>query len=100
MTAVGAVAGMVVWVCFSGPIARALPAGWHVPERMAAATLRLDRWEAGGRLMESASPAGRAQILIGSMLDQGNQAALLDCRAAARRLGKAQRCVVNVGLGD
>ena len=47
MTAVGAVAGVIVWVCFSGPIARALPAGWSVPEKMAAATLRLDRWDAG-----------------------------------------------------
>jgi hypothetical protein len=56
MTAVGAIFGVIVWVCFSGPIARALPAGWYVPERMAAATLRLDRWEAGARLMQSARP--------------------------------------------
>ena len=28
MTAVGAVAGVIVWVWFSGPIARALPASW------------------------------------------------------------------------
>jgi hypothetical protein len=39
MTGVGAVAGVVVWVCLSGPIARALPASWSVPEPMAAATL-------------------------------------------------------------
>ena len=45
MTAVGAVAGVIVWVCLSGR-SRARPAGWHVPERMAAATLRLDRWSA------------------------------------------------------
>jgi hypothetical protein len=49
----GAVFGVVVWVCFSGPIARTLPANWHVPERMAAATLRLERWEAGGQIMRS-----------------------------------------------
>jgi hypothetical protein len=66
MTAVGAVAGIIVWLCFSGPVARALPAGWHVPERMAAATLRLDRWEAGGRLMESASPTGWARLVEAS----------------------------------
>jgi hypothetical protein len=62
MTAVGAVAGVIVWVCFSGPIARALPASWSVPERMAAATLRLDRCEAGARLIRSANPLRRAQL--------------------------------------
>lgn len=56
MTAVGAVAGIMVWVSFSGPIARTLPPSWSVPERMAAATLRLDRWGAGARLMWSADP--------------------------------------------
>jgi hypothetical protein len=63
MTAVGAVAGVIVWVGFSGPIARALPASWSVPERMAAATLRLDRWEAGARLMQNANPQGWARIV-------------------------------------
>jgi Family of unknown function (DUF6118) len=62
MTAVGAVAGIIVWVCFSGPVARALPAGWHVPERMAAATLRLDRWGAGMRLLQSTDPQGWARL--------------------------------------
>jgi hypothetical protein len=66
MTAVGAVAGVIVWVGFSGPIARALPAGWSVPERMAAATLRLDRWEAGARLMHDANPQGWAQLVEAS----------------------------------
>jgi len=66
MTAVGAVAGVIVWVGLSGPIARALPPSWGVPERMAAATLRLDRWEAGARLMQSANPQGWAQLIEAS----------------------------------
>ncbi|WP_091743335.1 DUF6118 family protein [Phenylobacterium immobile] len=66
MTTVGAVFGVVVWVGFSGPIARALPAGWSVPERMAAATLRLNRWEAGARLMQNANPHGWAQLVEAS----------------------------------
>ena len=72
MTAVGAVAGVIVWVCFSGPIARALPAGWSVPERMAAATLRLDRWEAGARLMQNANPQGWAQLIEASRSEDRN----------------------------
>jgi hypothetical protein len=66
MTAVGAALGIIVWVGFSGPIARALPASWSVPERMAAATLRLDRWEAGARLMQNANPQGWAQLIEAS----------------------------------
>ena len=96
MTAVGAVAGVIVWVCFSGPIARALPAGWSVPERMAAATLRLDRWGAGVRLMQSASPQGWARLAAASGLESQNRSALQACGLIAARNGKAQRCVVTV----
>jgi hypothetical protein len=63
MTAVGAALGIVVWVGLSGPIARALPASWGVPERMAAATLQMDRWEAGQQLMRSAD-SGRFTRLV------------------------------------
>jgi hypothetical protein len=96
MTAVGAIAGVIVWVCFSGPIARALPAGWSVPERMAAATLRLDRWEAGARLMAGASPQDWAQLLSGSELERENRTALADCERSSQRAGRAQRCTVVV----
>jgi hypothetical protein len=96
MTGVGAVAGIIVWVCLSGPIARALPAGWSAPERMAAATLHLDRWAAGAQLMQSDNPQGWAQIVAGAKLERENPAALEACRSTATRTGKAQRCLVNV----
>jgi hypothetical protein len=99
MTAVGAVAGVIVWVGLSGPIARALPASWSVPERMVAATLRLDRWEAGARLMQNANPQGWAQVVMGAKLERENRPALEACWAAAEKASKAQRCVVNVAAG-
>jgi hypothetical protein len=74
MTAVGAVAGVIVWVCFSGPIARALPAGWSVPERMAAATLRLDRREAGMQILRTADPALWNELAAGSRFERDNAA--------------------------
>lgn len=92
MTGVGAVAGVIVWVCFSGPIARALPASWSVPERMAAATLRLDRWEAGARLMRSANPASWSGLVAASGLERENRAQLEACRKAALKAGKRQTC--------
>ncbi|WP_293678828.1 DUF6118 family protein [uncultured Phenylobacterium sp.] len=96
MTAVGAVAGIIVWVCFSGPIARALPAGWYVPERMAAATLRLDRWPAGVRLMQSADPYESARVAQALNLERDNRAVLDECREAARKANRAQRCTLSL----
>ena len=99
MTAVGAVAGVVVWVCFSGPIARALPAGWSVPEKMAAAALNLDRWDAGARLMQSENPQGWAHVAEGAKLERENRPALGACWRAATLTGKAQRCMVILNQG-
>jgi hypothetical protein len=99
MTAVGAVVGVIVWVGLSGPIARAFPAGWYVSERMAAATLRLDRWEAGARLMQSDNPQGWAQVAAGAKLERENRPALEACWRAATRTGKAQRCIVILNQG-
>jgi hypothetical protein len=96
MTAVGAVAGAIVWVCFSGPIARALPAGWSVPERMAAATLRLDRREAGMQILRTADPALWNELAAGSRLERDNAAALRVCGLVASRAGIPQRCTVMV----
>jgi uncharacterized membrane protein len=100
MTAVGAVAGVIVWVSFSGPVARALPSSWSVPERMAAATLRLDRWGAGVRLMQSASPRGWAQVAAGAKLERENRPALRDCWRKAEEAAREQRCIVSVAAGS
>ena len=96
MTAVGAVVGVVVWLCFSGPIARSLPTSWSVPERMAAATLRLDRWEAGAQLLRSADASGWARLAAAADLETQNRPALVACGQKAARSGKAERCVVTV----
>jgi hypothetical protein len=96
MTAVGSVVGVIVWVCFSGPIARALPAGWSVPERMAAATLRLDRWEAGARLMQNANAQSWARLVDVSELAHENGDGPKKCRDAASRSGRPQRCVLTL----
>jgi hypothetical protein len=61
---------------------------------MAAATLRLDRWDAGARLMQSDIPQGWAQVVVGAKLERETRAALEDCWSAATRTGKAQRCAV------
>ena len=96
MAAIGVVFGVVIWVGFSGPIARALARGWSVPERMAAATLRLDRWAAGARLMQSANAQSWARLVDASELAYENGGLLEKCRDAARRSGRPQRCVLTL----
>jgi hypothetical protein len=98
MTAVGAVVGVIVWVCLSGPIVRALPAGWDVPEKMAAATLRLDRWEAGGQIMRSADPAAWNELVDAAALARSNRARLAACRQTAARTARPQTCPIIVGV--
>jgi hypothetical protein len=66
MTAVGAAVGIILWVCFSGPVARSLPAAWNVPEKMAAATLHMNRWDAGARLMKTWNPTAWARLVEAS----------------------------------
>jgi hypothetical protein len=96
MTAVGAVAGVIVWVGFSGPIARALPASWSVPERMAAATLHMNLWEAGDRLMRVADPSRWDALVVADRLQRDNTEVLAGCIKAASREGKVHSCRVAV----
>lgn len=88
----GAILGVAAWLLVSGPIARKLPSSWRAPERMAAATLDLDPWEAGGRLMASADPPAWSKVQTASTLATANSKALDGCQARARRAGKSVEC--------
>lgn len=94
---VGIVAGMVLWAILAGPIARALPASWQVPERMAARSLRLPMWEGGQRLMRAGDAQAFAGLLEGNRLAIANREALGACRKQAVKAGKAMRCAIEVG---
>lgn len=93
----GLVVGMVLWAVLAGPLARLLPQSWQVPEKMAAATLHLDRWEAGSRLMQSADPSSWRTVLAGAQLWRDNRPSLEICLKAAEKMQKAETCKVAVG---
>lgn len=76
----GVIAGVVLWVGLSGPIARALPNRWQVAERLAAATLKQDRWTAGQQLLAKAKPEGWRAMVEDLRLVDDNRAALDECR--------------------
>lgn len=92
----GVMAGIVLWVGLSGPIARALPDRWQVAERMAAATLKQDRWTAGGQMMHGVSPQDWARIVAMSQFERDNREALGTCQRAAAKAEKDETCKVIV----
>lgn len=57
----GVIAGILLWSVLPGPIARSLPASWHVPEWMAARTMGMTRHEAGQALLRSDPAAEKSR---------------------------------------
>ncbi len=90
------VVGIGLYALLAGPIARRLPESWQAPERMAAATLGLDRWEAGSRLMHAVNPESWANIVIISKVAETNQEALQACIRDAKNAGKDVPCRITV----
>ncbi|APX67948.1 hypothetical protein AV944_18145 (plasmid) [Sphingomonas sp. LK11] len=95
----GIVAGMVLWAAFAGVVARAVPASWQWPEKMAARTLAMPKWEGAQRMMQAASPSAFAALVAGDRIVSANREALEACRKRADREREAVRCTINVG-GD
>ncbi|WP_267383324.1 DUF6118 family protein [Sphingomonas sp. GC_Shp_2] len=93
----GLAIGMALWAILAGPIARALPASWLLPERMAARSLRMSMWEGGQRLMRAGDPRSFAGVLAGNRLATANREVLEACAKQAGKARKAVRCAVQVG---
>ncbi|ODU27247.1 DUF6118 family protein [Sphingopyxis sp. SCN 67-31] len=92
----GALAGIVLCAIVPGFIAHAMPTSWHLPERMAARTLDLDRWTAGERLLATAEPERWQTVLFSNALVQDNRDAIGKCRRAAVNGTEAVQCTVKV----
>lgn len=88
----GAAAGAVLWSLLLGPVARTLPAGWGVPERLASATLNLPMASAGERLLRRADPQGWIAVEVARRVPQAQLLKLQDCTFSSRKT-----CTVKVG---
>lgn len=88
----GAAAGAVLWSLMLGPVARTLPAGWGVPERLASATLNLPMASAGERLLRRADPQGWTAVDVARRVPQAQLLELQDCMSSSRKT-----CTVKVG---
>ena len=88
----GAAIGILAWTILPGLVARDIaPASWQWPERMAARTLDLPRWEAGQRLMQSARPAAFSAIVAADRIVTANREAIERCSKAAPKTAKTVR---------
>jgi hypothetical protein len=92
----GTVFGMILWAVFAGVVARAVPASWQWPEKMAARTLAMPMWEGGQRMMQAASPSAFAALAAGDRIVAANRETLEACRKRADRADEAVRCTVIV----
>lgn len=88
----GAAAGVMLWSLLLGPVTRALPAGWGVPERLASATLNLPMAPAGERLLRRGDPQGWIAVEVARRVPQAHLLQLKDCVARSRKT-----CTVKVG---
>ena len=92
----GALVGICLWIALSGPIARVLPRGLQVPERMAAATLDLDQWEAGSQLLATSDPATWNRMKASERLVRANRSRLSECLSIAKDGHGAVHCAVAI----
>lgn len=93
----GTIVGMVLWAALAGPIARTMPERWQWPERIAARTVNLPMWQAGQRLMASASPTSWRSIVAGDQIIAANREVIEGCRKAAAKARDTMRCTIRVG---
>ncbi|HJR56593.1 MAG TPA: DUF6118 family protein [Rhizomicrobium sp.] len=75
-------------------VMRATPFGLN--SATAAVIMNASRWDAGMALMRSGNPDGWAQLTADANLVSSNRDKITDCRTAATKAKKEQRCTITV----
>jgi hypothetical protein len=91
-------AGIVIGVLFTLFAPRVLPEG-TVPI-IASAVMGETVWDAGMKMMMFASPETWGRVVSADRLIEANKGAVADCKAAAAKAGKEQKCVIVVPAGE
>lgn len=95
-TAAGVLVGILFHVTLNGPVSRALPASWMMPEKIAAEALDMPRWEAGARLMATANPEEWRRLVRAGTIGADNREILDTCQAKAASKGGTVRCTIEL----
>jgi hypothetical protein len=94
----GEIAGMLLWSFLPGVILRALPQGWHMPEKMAAHILDAPSlWAGGTRMMQADSPLAWEGLNHAAELLRDNREAVETCRNSAAKAKEPGRCMIRIG---
>jgi Family of unknown function (DUF6118) len=97
LSAAGALlAGILIAAFGMGPVVRAMPENWHVPERVAAYILGMDQEAAGARLIADAAPERWRGIVFGYRLVSDNRDAIARCRKGATIKTGTVRCTIAI----
>jgi len=97
----GVLAGCLLWSFLPGVIARTLPEGWHMPERMARHIVgEPTLWEAGTRIMRADSPAAWQAIADAAEIRRDNREAIGACEQAANKAKEPVRCTIRIDHGQ
>lgn len=97
-SAIGLAAGLVAFPLLVHPMARLLPTGWGIPERIATSALGRQGWDAGALLMQADSPTGWRRIAEADAVVRNGGEELKACQDAAATTAKDQRCTITVKL--
>lgn len=93
----GLLAGCILWSVLPGFVARILPTSWHLPERIAARTVRAPTlWEAGTRIMHADSPEAWQTIAEAAELRRDNREAIDVCMQEAAKAKQPVRCTIRI----
>lgn len=93
----GLLAGCLLWTVLPGFVARILPTSWHLPELIAARTVREPTlWDAGTRLMQAGNPEGWQAIVDAADMRQANREAIDACLQRAAKAKQPVRCMITV----
>lgn len=93
----GVLAGCLLWSFLPGVVARTLPEGWHMPERMARDMVgEPTLWEAGTRIMRAGSPEAWQAIADAAEMRRDNRDTIDACERAAAKAKKPAHCTIKI----
>ena len=91
---IAAAVGMMVGFGIFPFVMRGMPLG--INNTMAAVIMNASRWDAGMALMRTGNPDGWARLTADANLVSANRDKITDCRTAAAKAKKEQRCAITV----
>jgi hypothetical protein len=90
-------AGCLLWSFLPGVVARTLPDGWHMPERLARHMVgEPTLWEAGVRIMRADSPEAWQAIADAAEMRRDNRETIDACERAASKSNRPVPCTIRI----